>query len=540
VTTLRECLAYEPRELKFGTSGRRGELEHLTQLEIYVNVRGELAYLQGLSAVEGGIRRGDAFYFGYDLRPSSTAFSPAAQGRGELCQAVERAARDAGMEPVCVGPVPTPAVMAYAVGRGCGSIMVTGSHIPFDRNGYKLNTSRGELLKQHEAPINQAVAAFRKELYSQAADLSPFDARGMFKWGHAEPAAAIAGARDGYFRRYTGFFGEQALAGLRVLLYEHSAVGRDLLAELLRALGAEVVAAGRSDTFVPIDTENMDAGQLGRIQSLVDQAAGPFDAIVSTDGDSDRPLLLGIDEGGGVRFFGGDLVGMVVASWLGADSVVVPVTCNDGIDRGSLAPVLEPKTRIGSPYVIAGMEAARGRGRIAVCGWEANGGFLTASDIERNGKVLPALLTRDAFLPIAGVLTAARERGSGLPGLFGALPRRFSGAGLLKDFRRATAAAIVGRYTAREDTAAERDRIRRRLGAVLTPARGFGEIVRVDDTDGVRVMFDNGDVAHFRPSGNADEFRVYACADSEERANAIVAAGIAADGFLREMEAIGG
>ena len=36
--------------------------------------------------------------------------------------------------------------------------MVTGSHIPFDRNGYKLNTARGELLKQQEAPINRSVA----------------------------------------------------------------------------------------------------------------------------------------------------------------------------------------------------------------------------------------------------------------------------------------------------------------------------------------------------------------------------------------------
>ena len=50
---------------------------------------------------------------------------------------------------------------------------------------------------------------------------------------------------------------------------------------------------------------------------------------------------------------------MIVAEFLGADAVVVPITCNDAIDRGKLAQVLEPKTRIGSPYVIAGMEAAR-------------------------------------------------------------------------------------------------------------------------------------------------------------------------------------
>ena len=76
----------------------------------------------------------------------------------------------------------------------------------------------------------------------------------------------------------------------------------------------------------------------------------------------------------------------------------------------ALAAVLEPKTRIGSPYVIAGMEAAARKGRTAVCGWEANGGFLVGSDIHRDGKTLRALPTRDAVLPILTTLFAARER----------------------------------------------------------------------------------------------------------------------------------
>jgi len=39
-------------------------------------------------------------------------------------------------------------------------------------------------------------------------------------------------------------------------------------------------------------------------------------------------------------------------------------------------------------------------------------------------------------------------------------------------------------------------------------------------TDGVRVLFDNGDVAHVRPSGNADELRIYTVADTQARADA--------------------
>ena len=39
---------------------------------------------------------------------------------------------------------------------------------------------------------------------------------------------------------------------------------------------------------------------------------------------------------------------------------------------------------------IDGMGLAASRGRHRICGWEANGGFLTGSDIERRGKVLKA------------------------------------------------------------------------------------------------------------------------------------------------------
>ena len=44
-------------------------------------------------------------------------------------------------------------------------------------------------------------------------------------------------------------------------------------------------------------------------------------------------------------------------------------------------------------------------------------------------------------------------------------------------------------------------------------------------------------MAHVRPSGNADELRIYAVADAQARADAITAAGVAEpDGILRRME----
>jgi phosphomannomutase len=506
--TLRSRLAYEPRELKFGTSGRRGEIIDLTPLEIYINVTAELEFLQSLPREQGGIARGEEFYFASDLRPSSP----------QIARAAVQAIIDSGFQPVNLGTIPTPALTYYALSHKRGSVMITGSHIPFDRNGYKVNTSVGELLKEHEEPVNARVSEVRERLYCQPFEDSLFDESGRLKTSREPPPETDAG-RQAYIERYTSFF-DPALAGIRLLVYQHSAVGRDMLVEVLQRLGAEVSAAGRSDTFVPIDTENIDSAQLAAIQRLVDESGSCFDSVISMDGDSDRPLILDASTGK-VRFFGGDLVGMIVADYLGADAVVVPISCNDAIDRGTLARVLEPKTRIGSPYVIAGMNAARNKGRRTICGWEANGGFLTGSDIERNGRTLTALPTRDAMLPILAVLFAAREKHLSLAGLFDQLPKRYSKAALLKNFPRARALEIIERFAAVAD---------------LQPFFA-AQIRNIDRTDGLRITFANGEVAHLRPSGNADEFRFYAVADTQQRADEIAAIGVAEPGgILRSME----
>jgi phosphomannomutase len=568
-SALRENLNYEPRELKFGTSGRRGDVVDLTQLEIYINATAELEYLQSFPRSEGGIVPGEDFYLAYDLRPSSNRFVPSQQARGEIAQAIAMAIRDANMNPVNLGCIPTPALANYALRRNRGSIMITGSHIPFERNGYKTNTSKGELLKKDEAPIQACVAAVRDRLYRQPFADSPFDAGGMLKCGHLELAPESGLGAEDYIRRYAAFYKEDALNGLRLLVYQHSAVGRDLLVEILERLGAEVIPAGRSETFVPIDTENIDEEQLGKIQALAAEvwdSRGSFDGIVSTDGDSDRPLILGVEPAHPckVRFHSGDLVGMIVAEHLGADAVVVPITCNDAIDRGPLQSVLEPKTRIGSPYVIAGMEQARQKGRIAICGWEANGGFLTGSDFTRDGRVLPALPTRDALLPILGALTEAASRKAAISSLFGQLPCRFGRAALLKDFPRAVSETILSRlspriedirdvvFTGQEtiarnafgeqvdvaELAPQMESIREIAARFFTSELGFPRVSRINYTDGARFSFENGDVAHIRPSGNADELRIYAVADSQQRADEIAGHGVAEpSGILRRLAA---
>ena len=565
---LRSHLKYEPRDLKFGTSGRRGLVVDLTQLEVYINALAELEYLQSLPLAEGGINRGDEVFFAYDLRPSSTAYVPEEKGRGAIAQAIERAIRDAGMKPSNMGAIPTPALTCYALSKQCGSIMVTGSHIPFDRNGYKTNTSQGELLKKHEEPIQKFVERLRSRVYDESFVSSLFDENGRFKNGQVEPPPESSAAKDFYISRYAQFFRGESLNGMRVLFYQHSAVGRDLVVDILRKLGAEVIPVGRSDAFVPIDTENIDSAQMATLQELTSKATakvGMVHAMLSTDGDSDRPLLLAVDFATSqLRFFSGDLLGMVVADYLGADAVVVPISCNDAIDQSALSDVLEPKTKIGSPFVIAGMNEAMKRGRRKVCGWEANGGFLTGSVFMRDGRTLDALPTRDAVLPLLCALFSAHEKSLSLGELFARLPRRCSRAALLKQFPQDVAIRLVKRFSLedsqineviftgskvelldanRKPLQASDARVtnalsvRSKLAGYFNGADGFDEIVRLNYTDGVRVTFRNGDVAHLRPSGNADELRIYVVSDSDKRAEDMAALAIAEpNGILRSME----
>lgn len=583
--SLGASLEYEPVELKFGTSGRRGEVVHLTQLEVYINARAEMEYLLSLPKDEGGICVGENFYVGHDLRPSSTRFVPEQGGRGEIAQAIISAVSDVGLKPVNLGAIPTPALAYYALLHGCGSIMVTGSHIPFDRNGYKTYSAKGELQKEDEEPVNARVAEVRRRVYGQSLAESQFNSRGMFKTGHVELPEAQTDWEKIYADRYYAFFCgtatgptskrrlESVLGGLRVLVYEHSAVGREILADILSSFGADVVRAGRSEQFVPIDTENFDANLAATIEKLAAEAwskHGRLDAVVSTDGDSDRPLVIGVEPSSSpnvpcrIKFFGGDLVGMVTAEFLKPDAVVVPISCNDGIDLGPLRHVVQPKTRIGSPYVIAGMEQARNLGRRAVCGFEANGGFLVGTDIHHDYGLLRALPTRDAVLPILCVLARAREEHVSLSELFAKLPPRFGKAALLKQFPRAKGRAIIQRLSPGrpeicdvffvdgdlrcvgfnnqplEATAEDKARlaqIRAVLGELFNSKLGFGPITRINYIDGVRIWFDNGDVAHVRPSGNADELRIYAVANTPERANAIADMAVREpDGILRQIE----
>ena len=559
-----EFLDYIPTPLAFGTSGLRGLVTDITDLEATINARGFLNF----ALRTGDVKPGERVTVAGDLRPSTDRI---------LC-AVARAIGDAGLQAEYAGKVPTPALTYYAMQKGRPSVMVTGSHIPFDRNGIKFNKSRGEVLKSDEAAILSEVAQVRRAEYGKSREESPFGPDGMFKPGVRPGLPRSDGeARRAYLRRYLDVFPLNGLQGRRVVLYQHSAVGRDLLLELLESLGAEVLPSGRSEEFIPIDTENVTAEQLARLSAMADSAltTGPrLDALVSMDGDSDRPLVVGLtpptqadEQGRLIRFYGGDLLGALVAEYLNADAAAVPVSANDAVDQHLAAlGVKLVKTKIGSPHVIAAMQKLRAEGFKRVVSWEANGGFLTGTDVEVGRGVLKALPTRDAVLPILCALFSAFGRGLSVVQNFDRLPRRFSLAGLIDHFPPQASRAILSRFSPSdpdvvevvfgEGAVAALDRsgkavqlapghaLAREMAAkkqavetFFTGAEGFGAVEKINVLDGVRIFFQGGDIAHVRPSGNAPQLRIYACAGSQERADAIAEACLREpDGILRRLE----
>ncbi|MDE2385138.1 MAG: phosphomannomutase [Alphaproteobacteria bacterium] len=453
---------------KFGTSGLRGLAEELIGDVAVSHTRAFLQHLKARKLVKAG----DAVCVGLDFRASSLAL------RANVGEAI----RLEGMRELFFGAVPTPALAFEAMKRKRASVMITGSHIPADRNGLKFYRPDGEIDKKDE-----------KAIVARVGRLKP-----------AQGGALLPASGDvaGFVARNTQAFSGKPLKGMRVGVYQHSTVARDMLVALLEKAGAAAVPLARSGGFIPVDTEAVSAETQRLIKGWC--AGGKFDAIVSADGDGDRPLVA--DEKGQV--LRGDLVGLITARFLKAQVVVTPVTSNSGLDahlpKGSL------RTKVGSPFVIARMMKAKKAGGRAIAGFEANGGFFTASTFKVGRGRLSPLPTRDCFLPIMAVLASARKARKPLSQFAASFALPVALADRLEHFPVESSARLIARLTS---SPAACDQF----------FAAFGKVKKRDKTDGLRVTLAGGAVVHLRPSGNAPEFRCYVEAASHAEAEALLA-----------------
>lgn len=438
--------------IQFGTSGARGLVTQFT-----ANVCGAFthAFIRCMEK---------QFTFkqvaiAIDNRPSSPA----------MAQACIKALEQLGIEAIYYGVVPTPALAYVSMQDNMPCIMVTGSHIPFDRNGLKFYRPDGEISKADELDILNAKAEF--ETISDLPQLV------------INTKAAVT-----YVERYTSLFDNTLLAGKRIGIYEHSSAGRELYAGMFIALGAEVIALERSDEFVPIDTEAVS--EADKLKAKNWSVQYELDFIFSTDGDGDRPLVA--DENG--DWLRGDILGLLCSKALNIEALAVPVSCNTVIESISYFKHVE-RTKIGSPYVIAEFTHLN-KLYGAVAGFEANGGYLLGSDVLINNRKLKALPTRDAVLPALMLLASGGLQG--ISHLVMSLPKRVTHSDRIKNFATASSLAIL--------------QLAQKNPKLFLKELGFYnvDLKEQDTTDGFRMTLNNNDVIHLRPSGNAPELRCYA------------------------------
>lgn len=469
--------------LKFGTSGVRGLVSEMTDLQCYLYGKAYVQYLKTRTSI-------NMISLAGDLRNSTP----------RIKKALAFAISEEGLILDNCGDIPTGAVTFHGMQQGSPSIMVTGSHIPDDRNGIKFNMPWGEILKDDELEISKKYKDLSTKLTAMEKNIL-FDGEGYFRAEISLDMADVNRAAEAaYVDRFIRFFPALCLKGLKIVLYQHSSVGRDVFLYILEQLGAEVVPVGRSDRFIPVDTEAVEDEE--QLAAWVKEYGAH--ALVTTDGDSDRPLV--VDENG--KVVRGDILGILVSEFLQADAVVTPVSCNTALEEcGKFRQIY--RTRIGSPYVIAAMNEAVQDGFKTVVGYEANGGYLTATDIIHpvTGKTLKALPTRDAALPIIAILLQSLEKSKTISQLVEDLPPRYTVSGLLREFPTAFSSKIVEAFTA--DC---------RGNAELFFKATFGRLECFDFTDGIRMTFSGDEIIHLRPSGNAPEFRCYTESSTEEQA----------------------
>lgn len=453
--------------VKFGTSGARGLVEQFTP---QVCAAFTATFIDAMRQDFSFNRISIAI----DRRPSSPQMAAA------ICAMVKQL----GLEVDYFGILPTPALAYQSLKTQQPAIMITGSHIPFDRNGIKFYRPDGEVTKQDEQRIMTA------EVNLPSIQNTP-----------SLPDASQQ-AETLYIERNRNLVSANFLQGKRVGIYQHSSAGRDLYTKLFIELGADVVPLGRSEEFVPIDTEavRQEDVEQGKIWAKTEK----LDFLFSTDGDGDRPLIA--DENG--QWLRGDIVGLLTARFLKVDALAVPVSCNTAIEAcGAFKQIL--RTQIGSPYVIEGMQQLS-QAHSSIAGFEANGGFLLGSNIEFNGEVLSALPTRDALLPVIALMAASIQSQQPLSKLVAGLPQRYTASNRIQNFATEKSKQLIQAWSNAPQQALKELSLDNKT------------IINQDQTDGLRWTFDDQTIVHLRPSGNAPELRCYTEAESEQKAQSLL------------------
>ncbi len=463
----------EKTKVKFGTSGIRGLNSHLTDKICYVYTLAFLHYLENIKKLTPD----QTIIIAGDLRVNTD----------HILKVIQGAIESKGLKVENVGKIPTPALANYCLHKKTAGLIVTGSHIPSNMNGIKFYKADGEILKSDEKAIMEQ---------SITIDRSLFDENHALLQLSNNQLETVPFAYHLYAERYLQFFSTDALSKLKIGMYAHSSVALETLADIFQKLGATIYVFGKTDTFHSIDTEALTKHEKDIAKKYIEEYK--LDLIVSTDGDGDRPMLT--DEHG--QWLRGDIIGMLTALILQANFVVTPYTSNSSVEYIRQFKEIY-RTKIGSPYIIEKINNLINDGKGRIIGYEANGGVLIGTDFYTEGKILKALPTRDSLISLLTIITHAKKSKLTISELVQKHTRLYTESQSIHDIPSEQSHAFLAKLA---------HNIRKKDFFKIKAS-----VEKTEVLDGLRIYYDNGEIIHLRPSGNASELRCYTEASTAER-----------------------
>jgi phosphoglucosamine mutase len=249
-----------------------------------------------------------------------------------------------GMDPLLLGPMPTPAVaMLTRSMRADVGVMISASHNAYEDNGIKLFGPDGHKLSDEiEAEIERLLDSDLTNRLAQSHDL-----------GRARRIDDVR-ARYIEFAKRT-LPRNMSFEGLRIVLDCANGAAYRVAPEALWELGAEVIAIGVEPDGFNINRECGSTAPQTLRQKVRELRA---DVGIALDGDADRVIM--IDENGQI-IDGDQLMAVVAESWraqnlLSRPGIVATIMSNIGLERylASLNLSLE-RTAVGDRYVLERM-----------------------------------------------------------------------------------------------------------------------------------------------------------------------------------------
>ena len=379
----------------FGTDGIRGRAnsEPMTaETALRVGMAAGLHFTRGTHRHRVVIGK-DTRLSGYMIEPALTAGFVAA-----------------GMDPILVGPMPTPAIaMLTRSLRADLGVMISASHNPYEDNGIKLFGPDGyKLSDEVEDEIETRVTAEMGESLAQPAELGR-----ALRLDDAE-------GRYNEFVKQT-FPRGRTLDGVKVVIDCANGAAYKIAPNVLWELGAEVVRmAVEPDGF----NINRGCGSTHAEVMCAQVVAHGADLGIALDGDADRVLIA--DENG--QLIDGDQIMAAVAGTWMADGklvgggVVATVMSNLGLERHLESMNLKlDRTQVGDRYVVEHMRAhgfnvgGEQSGHIILSDFNTTGDGLVAALqvlalIQETDK--PASETCRVFEPLPQFLKSVRVNGT--------------------------------------------------------------------------------------------------------------------------------